>query len=85
MSRINARVIIDHARVESKNHKFNLVEPLLIKLITQSVSGMAINFGIGNKGSKRKPMARPFGVAHGEEYGIEEDGEEGEAENDKDK
>ena len=30
----DARVLIDHARVESQNHKFNYVEPLQIDLIT---------------------------------------------------
>ena len=30
----DARVLIDHARVEAQNHKFNYVEPLKIDLIT---------------------------------------------------
>ena len=34
-----------------------------IEAITQAVSDMAINFGEGYEGSKRKPMARPYGVA----------------------
>jgi len=59
----DARVLIDHARVEAQNHKFNYVENLPIDLITQSVSDIAMNFGEGYEGSKRKPMARPFGVA----------------------
>ena len=59
----DARVLVDHARVESQNHKFNYVEPLQVDLITQAVSDMAMNFGEGYEGSKRKPMARPFGVA----------------------
>lgn len=59
----DARVLIDHARVEAQNHTFNYVEPLSVDLITQSVSDMAMNFGEGYEGSKRKPMARPFGVA----------------------
>jgi 20S proteasome subunit alpha 5 len=59
----DARVLIDHARVEAQNHTFNYVEPLSVELITQSVSDMAMNFGEGYEGSKRKPMARPFGVA----------------------
>ena len=59
----DARVLIDHARVEAQNHTFNYVEPLPVHLITQSVSDMAMNFGEGYEGSKRKPMARPFGVA----------------------
>ena len=59
----DARVLIDHARVEAQNHTFNYVEPLPINLITQSVSDMAMNFGECYECSKRKPMARPFGVA----------------------
>lgn len=59
----DARVLIDHARVESQNHKFNYLEGLQIDLITQSVSDLAMNFGEGYEGSKRKPMARPYGVA----------------------
>ena len=59
----DARVLVDHARVEAQNHKFNYVEPLKVELITQAVSDMAMNFGEGYQGSKRKPMARPFGVA----------------------
>lgn len=30
----DARVLIDHARVEAQNHKFNYAEPLSIHLIT---------------------------------------------------
>ena len=59
----DARVLIDHARVEAANHTFNYVEPLNVELISQAVSDMAMNFGEGYEGSKRKPMARPFGVA----------------------
>ena len=59
----DARVLIDHARVEAQNHKFNYAEPLPVNLITQAISDIAMNFGEGYEGSKRKPMARPFGVA----------------------
>ena len=59
----DARILIDHARVEAQNHKFNYNEPLRIEAITQSVSDIAINFGEGYEGSKKKPMARPYGVA----------------------
>lgn len=34
-----------------------------VESITQAVSDLAINFGEGYEGSKRKPMARPYGVA----------------------
>ncbi len=31
--------------------------------LTQSVSDLALNFGEGDTTTKKKPMARPFGVA----------------------
>ena len=58
----DARVLIDHARVEAQNHSFNYNEPMAVEAITQSVSDLARNFGEGNEESKRKPMARPYGV-----------------------
>jgi 20S proteasome subunit alpha 5 len=59
----DARILVDHARVESQNHRFNYAEPMSIEQITEAVSDLAINFGEGYEGSKRKPMARPYGVA----------------------
>ena len=59
----DARILIDHARVEAQNHSFNFNEPMGIEAITQAVSDVAINFGEGYEGSKRKPMSRPYGVA----------------------
>ena len=58
----DARILIDHARVEAQNHTFNYMEPMDIEAITQAVSDLAINFGEGYEGSKRKPMSRPYGV-----------------------
>ena len=43
----DARVLIDHARVEAQNHKFNYVEPLKVDRITSAVSDLAMNFGEG--------------------------------------
>ena len=59
----DARVLIDHARVESQNHRFNYNEPMTIEAITEAISDLAINFGEGYEGQRRKPMARPYGVA----------------------
>lgn len=59
----DARILVDRARVEAQNHTFNYKEPLTIGLITQAVSELAMNFGEGYEGSKRKPMGRPYGVA----------------------
>lgn len=59
----DARILIDHGRVEAQNHRFNYNEPMTIEQITESISDLAINFGEGYEGQKRKPMARPYGVA----------------------
>jgi len=59
----DARILIDHGRVEAQNHRFNFIEPMGIEAITQSISDIAINFGEGYEGSKKKPMSRPYGVA----------------------
>ena len=42
-------------------------------MITQSISDLAMNFGDGYEGAKRKPMARPYGVAL-LIAGVDEDG-----------
>ena len=59
----DARILVDHARVEAQNHKFSFNEPMTIDALTQAVSDLAINFGEGYEGSKRKAMSRPYGVA----------------------
>ena len=59
----DARIFIDHGRVEAQNHRFNYNEPMTIEQITEAISDLAINFGEGYEGQKRKPMARPYGVA----------------------
>lgn len=59
----DARVLIDHARVEAQNHRFNYNEPMTIEAITEAICDVAINFGEGYEGQRRKPMARPYGVA----------------------
>lgn len=59
----DARILIDHARVEAQNHRFNYNEPMTIEQITEAISDLAINFGEGYESQKRKPMARPYGVA----------------------
>ena len=40
----DARILIDHARVESQNHGFNYAEPMSIEQMTEAVSDLAINF-----------------------------------------
>jgi len=43
----DARILIDHARVEAQNHRFNYNEPMTIEQITEAISDLAINFGEG--------------------------------------
>jgi 20S proteasome subunit alpha 5 len=59
----DARILVDHARVECQNHTFAFNEPMSVDSVTQSISDLAINFGEGAEGTKKKPMSRPYGVA----------------------
>ena len=43
----DARVLVDHARVEAQNHYFVYNEQMRIKSISQTVSDLALNFGEG--------------------------------------
>jgi 20S proteasome subunit alpha 5 len=52
----DARTLIDHARVECANHSFTYKESMNVEAITQSISDLAINFGEGAEGQRKKPM-----------------------------
>ena len=55
--------LVETARAEAHYHRFIYKEPMTIKALTQSVADLALNFGEGDITSKRKPIARPFGVS----------------------
>jgi len=57
----DARILIEHARVESQNHKFTYNEPMRVESCTLSVCDLSIGFGEGER--KQKLMSRPFGVS----------------------
>lgn len=59
----DSQKLIEAARSEAHNHRFIYQEPITLKAITQSVADMALNFGEGDITSKKKPIARPFGVS----------------------
>lgn len=59
----DARMMIDHARVESVSHQFNFDEPIMVNSVTQSVCDLALRFGEGADGEEEQVMSRPFGVA----------------------
>lgn len=58
----DARTLVDEGRIVTQNHRFTYNEAMSIKSIAESISDLAINFGEGD-GSKKKPMARPYGVS----------------------
>ena len=55
--------LIETARSEAHYHRFVYKEPIAIKALTQAVADLALNFGEGDITSKRKPIARPYGVS----------------------
>lgn len=59
----DAYTLVDHARVEAQGHRFTFREEIKVESIAQSVCDRALHFGEGDGSSKRKPMARPYGVA----------------------
>lgn len=59
----DARTMIDHARLESQNHRFTYDEPLRVESCTQAVCDLALRFGEGDDDENERVMSRPFGVA----------------------
>ena len=58
----DARTLIDHARVESQQHRFTYNEAMPVESITQSLCDLALRFGEDDDGGGGG-MSRPFGVA----------------------
>lgn len=58
----DARTLIDHARVETQNHRFSYDEPMRIESLTQSICDLKMSFG-EDRESKKSKMSRPFGVS----------------------
>lgn len=51
----DARMLVDHARVDALNHRFTYDEPIKVKGVAQSLCDIALNFG---EGEKRKVVRR---------------------------
>lgn len=58
----DARSMVEHARVETQNHRFHYSEPLRVESCTQAICDLALRFGEGADGEE-SVMSRPFGVA----------------------
>ena len=55
--------LIDTARTEAAYHKFIYRSPIDVKPLSQSIADLALNFGEGDITTKRKKIARPYGVS----------------------
>ncbi|KAM0853333.1 hypothetical protein ACQ4PT_051169 [Festuca glaucescens] len=55
----DARTLVEHARVETQNHRFSYGEPMTVESTTQAICYLALRFGEGEEES----MSRPFGVS----------------------
>jgi 20S proteasome subunit alpha 5 len=61
---IDARTLVDYARIEAQNHRFSFDEPIGVEALTQGVCDLALAFGEGREKDNDAPkMSRPFGVA----------------------
>lgn len=56
----DARILIEHARVEAQNHRFTYNQPMPVESCTLSTCDLSLRFG---EGGKKKLLSRPFGVA----------------------
>jgi len=63
----DARTLVEHARVETQNHRFTYNEPMGVESCTQAVCDLALRFGENGDDSDDESdaggMSRPFGVA----------------------
>eukprot|EP00889_Picochlorum_renovo_P001142 jgi/Picre1/28172/NNA_003578.t1 len=57
----DARTLIDHARVESQQHRFTYNEPMPVESMTQSLCDLALKFGEDEGDDDGGGMSRPFG------------------------
>eukprot|EP00796_Vickermania_ingenoplastis_P010110 gene10111-7077_t len=57
----DARILVEHARVEAQNHRFTYNEPMCVESCTLATCDLSIQFG--ESGGKKKLMSRPFGVS----------------------
>ncbi|MQL92227.1 hypothetical protein Taro_024845 [Colocasia esculenta] len=55
----DARTLVEHARVETQNHRFSYGEAMTVESTTQALCDLALRFGEGDEES----MSRPFGVS----------------------
>jgi len=57
----DARILVEHARVESQYHRFTYNEPMPVEACTLSTCDLSLQFGEGR--NRKKALSRPFGVS----------------------
>jgi len=58
----DARILVNHARVEAQHYRFTYDEPLPVESCTQGICDLALRFG-EDREDEEDAMSRPFGVA----------------------
>lgn len=58
----DARILVNHARVEAQHYRFTYDEPLPVESCTQGICDLALRFGEDLEDDE-DAMSRPFGVA----------------------
>ncbi|RYQ93484.1 hypothetical protein Ahy_B09g099764 isoform A [Arachis hypogaea] len=53
----DARTLVEHARVETQNHRFSYGEPMTVESTTQALCDLALRFGEGDEESMVKNFA----------------------------
>ncbi|KAJ6427191.1 hypothetical protein OIU84_022733 [Salix udensis] len=51
----DARTLVEHARVETQNHRFSYGEPMTVESTTQALCDLALRFGEGDEESMVEP------------------------------
>lgn len=57
----DAKILIEHARVESQWHRFTYNEPMPVESCTLSTCDLSLRFGDGSQ--RKRGLSRPFGVS----------------------
>jgi len=57
----DARTMVEHARVQTQNYRFNYNEPMSVESCTQAICDLALKFS--DDDDEERGMSRPFGVA----------------------
>ena len=60
----DARTLVDHARIETQNHRFTYDTPMTVEATTQSICDLALGFGEGGEKSMvRLPGCRALSAS----------------------